>query len=142
MVCRRGEWGRRHGGRVGSLSTRGVWKIDNRRRRDRRVLAEHQAIAERLRANPEAVRALAVDNLARWSKEYGSRRRPGWLVRWEDLLAGPPDHLLDMLNAETEEAIRLRRSSPFLGILTFKERLEILKTIDPELAKAVEAFKT
>ncbi|MGA7799304.1 MAG: hypothetical protein WCC36_00700 [Gammaproteobacteria bacterium] len=116
--------------------------MDAHRRIKQRVRAEHQAIADRLRVEPEAVLDYARGNVARWSKDYDSARRPDWLVEWQRLLTGPVEALVVALTADTETAVRLRASSPFLGLLTFRERLEILRRVDPELAKAMETFET
>ncbi|HKJ08220.1 MAG TPA: hypothetical protein VKA76_03940 [Gammaproteobacteria bacterium] len=105
-----------------------------------RVLAEHLAIAERLRANPKAMLDYARGNVARWSKDFSPACIPDWLGEWERLLYGPMDALVAAITADTDAGTHLRETSPFVGALTFQERLEILRRIDPEMARTLEAF--
>ncbi len=92
---------------------------------DRRSLAFDRLIAARIRENPALVDK-ARANLRRWR----STASPGalrTLEEWNVLLEGPFDDLMTLLQADDERATRLRQSSPFCGILSRDERLEILK---------------
>lgn len=97
---------------------------------DRRSLALHEAVAARIEARPELL-DVARANVARWNA-----RAPGpALMEWQrllDQLSLP--RLLALLRADDETAARLRQSSPFAGILTPQERLEILRRHDPRRA--------
>lgn len=116
--------------------------MDTRERIAQRVLAEHEAIADRLRHDPTAVLDYAKGNIARWTENFDPGCRPAWLGEWERLIAGPLDALVTTLTANTEEDAKLRALSPFVGLLTFPERLEIMRHVDPDMARAMEAFQT
>lgn len=114
--------------------------MDSHQRIAQRVLAEHLAIANRLRADPGGVLDYAIGNVRRWSENFSSECRPRWLVDWEQLLNGPLDALIAALTADTKEGTHLRQTSPFVGLLTFQERVDILHGVDPEMARSLEAF--
>ena len=50
-----------------------------------------------------------------------------YLERWEDLMAGPIEHVLRVLGADDEESKALRHVSPFAGVLSEQERLAVLR---------------
>lgn len=114
--------------------------MNGHQRTARRLLAEHQAIAERLEADPPSVINYALSNLARWAGEFTSKPKPQWITEWELLLTGPWEELMAVLTDETETASRLRDVSPFVGLLTPQEHLELLRRVDPEMARAMEAY--
>ena len=91
---------------------------------DLRSKAQHQAIGRKLVQQPRltgnARRFLAgMYRTNPYSKPY--------LDRWDTLLAGPLEGVLQVLGADTEEAVALRHVSPFAGILTERERLSVLR---------------
>jgi hypothetical protein len=86
---------------------------------DRRSLALHQAIADKLREHPDLL-AVARDNLDRWSKTQ-QRSRP-YFEAWRELLGLPLEELLNAVVEDSERMTALRQSSPFAGILEPKER--------------------
>lgn len=93
---------------------------------DRRSLALHEAVAAKIEAQP-ALLDVARSNLRRW---MASTPAPS-LREWAELLdAGKLDALLAVLRSPSEEATRLRQSSPFAGLLTPQERLAILRAHD------------
>ncbi|MCL5966456.1 MAG: ribbon-helix-helix domain-containing protein [Deltaproteobacteria bacterium] len=85
---------------------------------DARSLAMHRAIADKVRRNPRLLDA-ARDNIRRW-------RRLGVDVsafaEWEAILDRGLAETLRVLCDPSEEAARLRHSTPFTGVLTQKER--------------------
>jgi hypothetical protein len=92
------------------------------------ALAYHRAVAGRLRAAPESVVRTARENLARWlaggSFDAGTAAS---LREWLSILdRSTPEELLALLTAETDDGQRLHQSSPFAGVLTDEERLEIM----------------
>lgn len=111
--------------------------MESRQRIERRQLAEHIAIAERVRADPQTMIGYARGNADRWAANYAPDRFPDWLIEWSQLLTGPLDELLDILAADNETAARLRTTSPFVGLLTFDEKLDILRQVDPEMARSL-----
>ncbi len=80
-----------------------------------------RAIASGLEEHPEWI-ALARENLDRWERH--NPHAPG-LVRcyreWRSLLDMPIDKLRGLLVEESDNARRLRQSSPFAGALTPQE---------------------
>jgi transcriptional regulator with XRE-family HTH domain len=93
-------------------------------REDRRSLALHAAIAEHLRAEPEHVLSKARASLARMrSQNPGARQL---LDEWKVLLRRPVSALLPILVDAEPWARELRQVTPFTGILSAKERKEVL----------------
>jgi len=99
-----------------SVSLRGHQRID------RRSLALHRAIAEKLRDNPALV-AIAFDNIERWSRASG-RSQPYWDA-WREILHRPLPEILRLLVEESERMTALRQATPFAGVLTPAERWAI-----------------
>ncbi|MDQ3135368.1 MAG: hypothetical protein M3Q76_11260, partial [Acidobacteriota bacterium] len=90
--------------------------------------AYHRAVAERLRAEPEAVLELAHRNLNRWTEgdAFGAGERAS-LEEWREILdEADVDRLIEIITDVSDEGQRLRSSSPFVGALSPEERLEIL----------------
>ena len=91
---------------------------------DERSRALHAKIAEKLREQPALV-SVADENLDRWERLRG--RDPA-LDEWRTLLSATPlPDLLRLLTEESENADRLRQSSPFAGILTEQERTAVFR---------------
>lgn len=99
---------------------------------DRIVLISREMdaiIAERIRLHPEYI-SLAKSNLKRWMEAQKKRSSPNSRVflDWEKILSEKTvDEIIQILLSETEDADRLRSSSPFCGILTEEERMAIFK---------------
>ncbi|MBI5582294.1 MAG: hypothetical protein HY892_00570 [Deltaproteobacteria bacterium] len=91
---------------------------------EERSILLHRAVANRISENPDFL-DIARTNLRRWIEQGGAR--PYW-AEWEAKLAGPLDALLAFLVSPSEEARRLRQSSPFCGILTPRERWKIYES--------------
>jgi hypothetical protein len=95
---------------------------------DEFALAYHRAVAERLRAEPDAVLERARLTLSRWSEgdvfEAGEQAS---LEEWRVILGVTDvDRLIEIMTDTSDEGQRLRSSSPFVGALSPEERLEIL----------------
>ncbi len=91
----------------------------------------HQLIAEEIRRQPALLRQVQ-DTLDRWLRETNPSD-PGRdsLVEWRQMLIEQPlDILLDFIISDDEEANRLRQSTPFVGILTEKARLAVIRKYD------------
>lgn len=97
------------------------------------ALLYHRAVAERLREQPDKVVDHARQNLQRWMAEDGrggGGERPT-LEEWQDILdSSPVARLIKIITGESDEGQRLRSSSPFVGVLTPEERLEILEACE------------
>jgi hypothetical protein len=97
---------------------------------DEFALAYHRVVAERLRAEPEAVLERARRNLNRWTEgdTFGAGERAS-LEEWQRILSeadADVGRLIEIMTDTSEEGQRLRSSSPFVGALSPEERLEIL----------------
>ena len=99
---------------------------------EQRILAQHRIIAQRLLADPEPIIQSAANNLRRWSERYGDDERPCWMEQWRQLLTAPPTVIAHLLTARSEEANRLRSSSPFAGVLSPRERWALYRDIQDE----------
>jgi hypothetical protein len=110
----RASMARYHGAMTGSLG--------GHQRIDRRSLAMHQAIADKLRADPSLL-AVARENLARWSKANGSSQ-PYWDA-WQEILNRPLAEVLALMVEDSEKMTAMRQANPFAGILTPRERWAI-----------------
>ncbi|MBY0495103.1 MAG: hypothetical protein K2Y23_12905 [Cyanobacteria bacterium] len=90
---------------------------------DRRSLALHDAVAAKLEAQPELLN-VARANLRRWLRSSPSEP----LLEWARVLDTTPlPDLIVLLRSSDEDAIRLRQSSPFAGLLAPRERQTILQ---------------
>ena len=89
---------------------------------DRRSLAMHRAIAEKLRADPSLL-AIARDNLDRWSQQGGPSQP--YRDRWREILRRPLEEVLALMVEESERMTAMRQANPFAGILTPRERWAI-----------------
>jgi len=86
----------------------------------------HRKIAEMLREDPQGAVRYALGNLDRWQRQGVDCDD---FEIWRNLLmAGPSDRLLDALISHGEEAVRLRQSSPFAGIVSSDDRQQILSS--------------
>ena len=94
-------------------------------REDRRSLALHERIAERLRAAPAETLARAEANLLRMRALH-----PGasdLLDEWERLLQGSLDALVDALINPGLHYRDLRHVTPFAGVLSTSERAAVYR---------------
>jgi hypothetical protein len=92
------------------------------------ALAYHRAVAERLRAEPEAMLERARQNLNRWTEgdAFGLGERSS-LEEWRGILGeADVDRLIEIMIDTSDEGQWLRSSSPFVGAISPEERLEIL----------------
>lgn len=88
-----------------------------------RSLAMHAVIARKIERDP-ALLEIARRNLERWSVRRNSAE-PAWLNEWREILNQPWQHVAALIAEPSENAARLRQSSPFAGILTNQERWRI-----------------
>ena len=90
-------------------------QIDLINRRDDRLLAR------RLRRDTRLLR-MARANLRRWMARDGKRPRPVF-VEWQRILYYlSPREIADFLVSDTAMAVRLRQSSPFMGLFPESSR--------------------
>ena len=103
--------------------------VSGHRKNDLFSLRLHEAIASKLRADPESVLRKAKANLA------ARRDRPGesyYAREWERLLYGPRERLLAILVEDSEYAIALRQATPLSGILPPRENWAIHRAVVEE----------
>jgi hypothetical protein len=96
---------------------------------DRRSLALHRAIAEKLRARPELLE-IARENLERWMRS-SDRPQPYWEA-WREILNRPLPEILALLVEESERMTAMRQMTPFAGVLDPRERWAIYEQFAPE----------
>jgi hypothetical protein len=93
-------------------------------RRDDEKLRLHRAIAQQLLREPERVLGIAEANLRRWRER--DEDTP-YYEEWEDLLRTlGVQELAALIVSDSEEARRLRQSTPFVGVVPREERDTIL----------------
>ena len=95
---------------------------------DARSLALHCKIAYKIDRAPALLEKVR-ENLVRRRENHEPGRIPRYQEEWEQILTLPWSHIAAFLISVTEDAIRLRSSSPFTGagILTQEERARILE---------------
>jgi transcriptional regulator with XRE-family HTH domain len=94
-------------------------------REDRRSLALHEAIAQRLIEDP-----VAVTERARKTLSLMIEKHPGaapLLTEWDAILRRPVSEVADLLLDPRPRARDLRQVTPFAGILSTAERTEVYK---------------
>jgi hypothetical protein len=92
-------------------------------RSDKRSKAYHKLIAKKLSNDPKLWN-VPKNNLVRWKKMRG--RLPYAYLEWEHILnTHTKEKILSILVSDSEDSVRLRSSSPFVGILNEKERSRI-----------------
>jgi hypothetical protein len=87
-------------------------------------------VVNRLRGQPELVE-FARANLVRWSQQNSSA--PSLLrcyAEWQEILSRPVDEICDLLCSKSDNAQRLRQNSPFAGVLSPAEVLEVKSRFD------------
>ena len=100
--------------------------MNDHQRIDRQVAAMHRVIAERLRSGDLSPLERARSNLKRWEGQFGGTL-PAAYLEWLPFLDSGLDCVLRVLEGSDQNAIRIRSSSPFTGVLSPRERWEILR---------------
>jgi len=100
--------------------------VDGHRTAERRSLAYHGAIAERLVHDPSII-ARARARVAGWTAS-GSVH-PKWIAAWSELLARPPAEICDKLREPTEHMAALRQVTPFAGVLDSRTRWALWRSV-------------
>ena len=78
-------------------------------------------VAARLREQPGLLQ-VARDNLERWARlNAGAPSLLRCYSEWQKILESPMEEICTLLVSDTEEARRLRRNSPFAGVLSARE---------------------
>jgi hypothetical protein len=90
---------------------------------DARSLAMHVVAAEKIERNSDLLN-IPRRNLERWTAHWGDSP-PAWLSEWRQILRKPWPVIAALITEQSENATRLRQSSPFAGVLTPMERRRI-----------------
>ena len=98
--------------------------MPNHRHLDARSRALDIAVADQLRHQPELV-DFAKRNIAAWMEGSSSGVRSA-LAEWDIALNGSIDDVIELLTSEGGKSVRLRQSNPFAGVLSSRQRTEIL----------------
>ncbi len=88
-----------------------------------RSLTLHVLAVRRIAADPALI-ARARATLRRWLERYGERA-PAALLEWQALLGRPWEEIALEATALTEDAARLRQSSPLATLLSAAERRRV-----------------
>ena len=105
------------------LRLQSLWQ--QQRRMQMRSLRMHRIVAERYRETPADVIRFGLENLKRWQQRGVDCDD---FRIWEGILRSSPQSLPEILCGSSEEAIRLRQSSPFAGLISETSRQQILTT--------------
>jgi excisionase family DNA binding protein len=89
----------------------------------------HRAIAGRFVADPAALLAAATINLRRLRRLHPEGRSWEWIDRWQAVLDEGPESVLEALTSSAGYAVELRRTSPFAGVLSERERQTVLDAL-------------
>lgn len=90
----------------------------------------HQALIGELLVDPELVIGKGRDNIARWlPQQRPDGMTASYLHRWEEILNGGLDRIVEALTATDEQSCELRENSPFAGVLSPERRSKILETL-------------
>ena len=103
-------------------------------REDRRSLALHEAIAERLGEDPDAVLRRARRTLALMRNKHPGAR--GLLDEWTLVLRLPSSDLVEILRDPRPRARELRQVTPFAGLLSAAERTRVYRAFEASERRA------
>lgn len=95
-------------------------------RDQRRSVWIGHAAAGKLVADPEVALDLARRNLSELQQTHARGQGARWLAEWERILDGPLEGVLETLTSTSPRARELRQNSPFAGLLSERERTQVL----------------
>ena len=108
---------------VPRANSRAASPFSSHRVLDARSLALHCLIAQKIMADPSLIK-IARRNLAAWRRK-ASGAEPHYLAEWQRILSRPWPQVAGLITEQSENATRLRQSSPFAGVLSTVERRRI-----------------
>jgi transposase-like protein len=88
-----------------------------------RSLAMHAVIAQKITRDASLLK-IPRNNLKRWRARW-SESVPAWFEEWSQIMTRPWPEIAALITELSENAARLRQSSPFAGVLTPVERKRI-----------------
>jgi Fe2+ or Zn2+ uptake regulation protein len=105
-------------------STRYVGATSGHAIADLRSKALHKEVGKKLLRQPQL---LEVARRRLEKMRVATPYAQVYVERWEHLLSGPIEYVLQVLGADDEDSSALRHASPFAGVLTQQERLAALR---------------
>jgi len=94
-------------------------------RLDEEKLRCHRVVARYLAEDPQRAMDVASSNLRRWLE--ASPDASSALAEWETILREwTPSQIIELITRDDEEGRRMRQSSPFVGLLSERERRKAL----------------
>lgn len=129
-LCNSGELPFTTVGRHRRLTRHDVEAVRTRTRRlsrdQLRSLWLSQAVAAHLVRDPVRTLERARRNLDGMLASSARGSAKVWLREWQQLLDGPVEGVLEALTSRSPRARELRQNSPFAGVLTERERRDVL----------------
>jgi hypothetical protein len=89
----------------------------------------HVVAAEKIERDPSLL-SIPKRNLERWDARM-TEMPPAWLTEWRQILDKPWPAVAALITELSENASRLRQSSPFAGVLSPTERRRIYAAFRP-----------
>jgi hypothetical protein len=91
------------------------------------------AMAEKIRENPEPYLSNAKKFIDKWRKDHpGSGGAAYYFNRWESILDGPLNELLDFMVSPSQDARDMRQAAPFVRVLSNRERWGVIRNFSEE----------
>ena len=97
-------------------------------RDQRKALWLHRAVAGSLVTNPDEVLDKARANLDRLLGQHRNTMTEVWLRRWQDTIDEGAEAVLEVLTSLDRDAVEMRQNSPFAGVLSEPQRLQVLES--------------
>jgi len=99
------------------------WISSDHQRLDARSLALHCRIARKIEERRELL-DIPRRNLQRW-RQAAAGAVPAYIAEWQAILDRPWPQVAAFITSFSDEAVRLRQSTPFAGVLTPMERKQV-----------------
>ena len=100
--------------------------VSSMTRDEKRSLRLGCAVAGKVVRDPQRWLSLARRNLSKMQAIHTRGQGAALLAQWERLLDGPLEGVLEALTSPSPRARELRQNTPFAGVLTPRERLQVL----------------
>lgn len=108
---------------AGLGDSRIISRVEGHRTAERRSLAYHRAIAERIAREPTIVDT-ARERVRTWQGVH-----PRYVAAWREILDRPVPEITALLAEDSERMTTLRQASPFAGALDPQTRWQIWRSV-------------
>jgi excisionase family DNA binding protein len=112
--------------RVPRFAVESLLGVSSMTRDQRRSLRLGCAVAGKVVRDPQRWLSMARRNLSKMQAIHTRGQSADLLAQWERLLDGPLEGVLEALTSPSPRARELRQNTPFAGVLTPRERLQVL----------------